>query len=34
LKRKRVRYEGKIKGFKKRFTQVVQMVQRMTKSGW
>jgi small subunit ribosomal protein MRP21 len=34
LKRKRIRYEGKIRGFKARFTKVVQMVQRMTKSGW
>jgi len=34
LKRKRIRYEGKIKGFRTRFTKVVQMVQTMTKSGW
>jgi small subunit ribosomal protein MRP21 len=34
LKRKRIRYEGKIKGFKGRFIKVVQMVQKMTKSGW
>jgi ribosomal protein S21 len=34
LKRKRIRYEGKIRGFKARFTKVVQMVQSMTKSGW